>query len=109
MVNINWHKFSIWHFNITSRFPDGVPHILKRITPKFIFCDANVLLSVKNTINTIGLNAKLFTVNGTIDGFDSIDSLMCATGDEENFVYAAKKFICKENQNIHSTFSFFRF
>lgn len=47
----------------------------------------------------MGLNAKLFTVNGTIDGFDTIDSLMCATGDEDNFVYVAT-FFCKANQNI---------
>lgn len=58
--------------------------------PQFIFCDATVLLSVKSTIDSIGLNAKLFTVNGTIDGFDTIDSLMSETDNEDTLVYALK-------------------
>lgn len=54
--------------------------------PSFIFCDADVLESIKSIINDIGLEAKLFTVNGTLDGYDSIDSLIEETGDEETFV-----------------------
>lgn len=79
--------FKIALKNSNLLFLDGVPHLLKRVKPQFIFCDANVLLSVKNTIDTIGLSAKLFTVNGTMDGFDTIDSLMSATGNEDTFVY----------------------
>lgn len=73
-----------------------MPHLLKRVTPQFIFCDANVLLSVKNAVDAIGLNAKFFTVNGTMDGFDTIDSLMCATGEEDKFVYVIIKPRSKE-------------
>lgn len=69
-------------------FTDFVPKLLNRIRPQYIFCDADVLWPVKDIIDSIELNAKLFTVNGIVDGFDTIDSLMCATGDEDNFMYA---------------------
>lgn len=34
----------------------------------------------------IGLKAKLFTVNGSAGGFDSINSLVNETGEEDSFV-----------------------
>lgn len=71
----------------SSSISDGASHIIQRVEPSFIFCDADELLSVKQIIDDIGLSAKLFTVNGSVDGYDSIDELMSATGDEDSFVY----------------------
>ncbi|XP_031638217.1 4-coumarate--CoA ligase-like 7 [Contarinia nasturtii] len=65
--------------------------ILQRVRPSIIFCDADVLQTIKKITTEIGLNAKLFTVNGSVDGFDSIDSLMVATGTERSFVCAKIK------------------
>lgn len=64
---------------------DGISTILQRVRPTFIFCDADVLETIRDINNDIGLNAKLFTVNGSADGFDSIDNLMKATGIEDSF------------------------
>lgn len=65
---------------------DGASHILQRVEPSFIFCDADELLSVKKIIDDIGLKAELFTVNGSVEGYDSVDDLMSATGNEDSFV-----------------------
>lgn len=54
--------------------------------PSFIFCDADVLGAIKEIIVDIKLDAKLFIVNGSADGYDSIDTLMQETGDENAFV-----------------------
>ncbi|XP_031628671.1 4-coumarate--CoA ligase-like 7 [Contarinia nasturtii] len=67
---------------------DGISLILQRVRPTFIFCDSDVLQTIKETTTDIGLNTKLFTVNGSLNGFDSIDSLMVETGTEDSFVCA---------------------
>lgn len=68
-------------------FLDGASHILQRVEPSFIFCDADVILPVQKIAHDIGLIARLFTVNNEVKGFDSIDSLIRVTGDEDSFVY----------------------
>lgn len=78
------HEWIAWDTNF---FSDGAAQILQRIEPSFIFCDADVLLLVEKITVDIGLNAKLFSVNGKVKGFDSIDSLMSFTGQEDSFVY----------------------
>lgn len=65
---------------------DGMAEILQRIEPSFIFCDADILPTVIQVNNEAGLNAKLFTVNENVDGYDSIDSLMVGDGDAHSFV-----------------------
>ena len=67
-------------------FSDGIRVLLGRLRPSFIFCDADVLNAVKDVINDIGFNAEFFTVNGSADGYESIDALMKETGEEESFV-----------------------
>ncbi|XP_031637198.1 luciferin 4-monooxygenase-like [Contarinia nasturtii] len=67
---------------------DGISTILQRLRPAIIFCDADVLRSIQDTIDGIGLSAKIFTVNKSVDGYDSIDSLMVATDKEDSFVCA---------------------
>lgn len=54
--------------------------------PSYIFCDADVLEAIKEIIDDIGVSAKIFIVNGSVDGYDSIDSLMIETGEEQSFV-----------------------
>lgn len=47
-------------------------------------------MSVKKLLTEFGFEAKLFTVFGAINGYDTIDSLMSSTDDghdEEQFVY----------------------
>lgn len=66
---------------------DGLSHILGRLEPSLIFCDADVLPKVKEVCATIGVNAKLFTVNGTEKGHDSLDVLMSGNATEDDFVY----------------------
>lgn len=57
-------------------FSDGIDIILERVRPSFIFCDADVLESVKEIVDRIGFSAKFFTVNESVDGYESIDSLL---------------------------------
>lgn len=68
-------------------FLDGIVDIFQRIRPSFIFCDSDILDSIKDVINDIELDAKVFTVNESVDGFDSINVLMNETGNEDSFVY----------------------
>lgn len=68
-------------------FSDGISHILQRVRPSFIFCDRDVLESVNEISSETGLNAKIFSVNEEVHGFETIDSLMNETGKEDEFVY----------------------
>ncbi|XP_055297897.1 uncharacterized protein LOC129566201 [Sitodiplosis mosellana] len=65
---------------------DVIAKILERVRPSFIFCDTDVLESVKKIVNGNGISAKFFTVNGSDNGCDSIDSLINETGEEDSFV-----------------------
>lgn len=89
---------------------DGASHILQRVEPSFIFCDADELLSVKKIIDDIGLKAELFTVNGSVEGYDSIDDLMSATGNEDSFVCVLfdlfEYFLLKKKLNYDHAFHF---
>lgn len=59
--------------------------------PSFVFCDADVLKSVKAVIDGAELNAQLFTVDEPVDGFDAIDDLMSETHNEDSFVYVNQR------------------
>ncbi|XP_055297527.1 uncharacterized protein LOC129566039 [Sitodiplosis mosellana] len=65
---------------------DGIDVLLDRLRPSFIFGDADVLDSVKEIVNNMGFSSKFFTVNGSADAYESIDSLMNETGEEDSFV-----------------------
>lgn len=82
---VNNYVLPIYSILITP-FSDDISTILQRLRPSFIFCDADVLESIKEITVDIELIAKLFTVNGSADGFDSINSLVSETGEEDSFV-----------------------
>lgn len=69
---------------------DGLFEIIERVGPSYIFCDADVLKPVKTIVDNIGRNAKLFTVDASVDGFDTIDNLFSKTGNEDKFMYMKK-------------------
>lgn len=65
-------------------------NILERIEAKFIFCDVDAverILLVKSA-----QEAKIFTVNGKIGDFDGVESLLVATGSENEFSYEFETF-----------------
>lgn len=70
---------------ISSFALDDISKILQRVRPSFIFCDSDVFKSIKEILDDIELKAKLFTVRGTVDGVDTLDSLMVETGEEDSF------------------------
>lgn len=74
----------IWTFKI---FPDENAKILQRVDPSYIFCDADVLSAAQKIVTDAGMNAKFFTVNENVDGYDSIESLLVDDGTEEDFVW----------------------
>lgn len=86
---------------ICAVISDGISVIVQRVKPSIIFCDADVLQSTKEILNDIELNAKLFTVNGSINGIESIDSLVVETGREDTFVYVISK--QKEHKSVALT------
>lgn len=80
---------------LSHHFSDGICDIFQRVRPSFVFCDSDIVESIKDIIRDIGLNVKIFTVNETVDGFDSIDVLMKETGNEDSFVYVVRDFDCQ--------------
>lgn len=67
------------------RADDCMPMIMKRITPKFIFCDTQVIEAVQRLVDDIGFESKIFIVNGQVNGYDRIESLLLETGKENTF------------------------
>lgn len=79
---IEWKQYFIDILIIS----DGIAHILQQVRPSFIFCDSDILETVNGIADKISLNAKLFLVDKQVNDFETIDSLMTRTSDENEFV-----------------------
>lgn len=74
----------------------GKSHILSTlqlIEPKLIFCGVEKYDLIVECLAELGLNAKIFTLNGKIGDAETVESLFSQTGTEAEFVYVK----CGEN------------
>lgn len=72
---------------------EGLVTILQRVQPIFIFCDTDVLGPVEEKAKKAGIKAIIFTVNGLVPGYDSIESLFKQSGQEHEFKYVYTNFV----------------
>lgn len=59
--------------------------ILEMTKPDLVFCEVRVFDLVQKCLMDLQLNAKIFTMNGTIDDAESVETLFVETGFEEEF------------------------
>lgn len=59
---------------------------LKKSKPAIIFCDSNVYNQLKNALNELEFDVKVFTFGGNIDGVETVKNLLLETGDESKFL-----------------------
>lgn len=64
---------------------DGLLPILQRIAPTFIFCDVEEVVRVDEMARTIGLNPKIFLINGLVTNYENMEVLFKETGNETEF------------------------
>lgn len=60
--------------------------ILEMTKPELVFCEVGVFDMVRKCLMELKLDAKIFTLNGTMDGAESVEELFIETGIEEEFV-----------------------
>lgn len=60
---------------------------LQLTEPKLIFCEVDKYDVILECLAELGLNAKIFTLNGKIDDAETVESLFNKTGTETEFVY----------------------
>lgn len=65
-------------------------HMLYTTEPNLIFCEASVYDLVVDVLNDLGNHAKVFTLNGTRNGAEAVESLFKETGIEEHFLWVVK-------------------
>lgn len=65
---------------------DEISRILAKIQPPLIFCDAKLYDLLKEVLNELRLNVKVFTFEQYMDDVESIESLFEETGEENSFV-----------------------
>ena len=61
-------------------------HMLETTKPILLFCDIDVYGLVKECLNELGNNAKIFTFGGRVNGSEDVETLFEETHDEINFV-----------------------
>lgn len=61
-------------------------HMLKTTKPALIFCDIETFDLVKECLNELNSNAKIFTFGGSKDGAEQVENLFVETNHENDFV-----------------------
>jgi acyl-CoA synthetase (AMP-forming)/AMP-acid ligase II len=55
---------------------DDIVHMWTKTKPKVIFCDANIVGTVKVAVDKMELNARIYTLIDKIDGFEFGDEIL---------------------------------
>lgn len=61
-------------------------HMLKTIKPALVFCDVDVSNLVKECLNELGNEAKVFTFGGSSGDSEPVENLFTETHNEDEFV-----------------------
>lgn len=63
----------------------NIVHTFRETVPNLVFCKNSLYDLVVECLRELGNDAKIFTFNGTRNGSISVESLLEATGTEEDF------------------------
>lgn len=63
-----------------------IKHMLGTTKPSLMFCDVKVHNLLKECLIELGNDAEIFTMNGQIGDSEPVEDLLCAIGDEDDFV-----------------------
>lgn len=81
-----WNR---WQFNFnkvpnTQPLPDEIINIFRYTKPKLIFCDADVYMKVKNSLETLENTAEIYIVAGKLDKglTSSVEQILDQVNDE---------------------------
>lgn len=59
--------------------------VLQMTEPTLIFCEAKLYDLVRECLDAVGNNAKIFTFNGVEGDSEPVENLLVETGDEDDF------------------------
>lgn len=60
--------------------------MLDMTKPKLIFCDADVIGVVQESLKSLNVSTPIYTLGGTVNGARSADELFAETGNEDDFL-----------------------
>lgn len=60
--------------------------ILQKSKPSAIFCDINACDQLEEVLDELPYNIQVFTFDGQIDGYESVECLFAETGEESHFM-----------------------
>lgn len=69
----------------TSFGHNEIKHMLSITKPSLIFCDVDVHEKVVQSLQSLGSEAKIITMNGKVDSYEQVEDLLVATGEESIF------------------------
>lgn len=64
---------------------DEIVQILKKIQPPIMFCDSKLYDQLKEALNEVKFDIKIFLLDGHVDGVETVKSLFKETGEEDAF------------------------
>lgn len=65
---------------------DEIVHILVKVQPPLMFCDAKLYELLKEALDELKFDIKVFILDGHVEGLESVESLFEETGEEDSFV-----------------------
>lgn len=71
----------------TSLSKDEIIDILSKTKPVVVFCDAKNCAQMREALDKLKWNLKIFTFGGTVDGFEPVERLLDETEVENKFMY----------------------
>lgn len=74
---------------INPLYSEWCPDILdmfEKTQPKLVFCEIELYELTRECLIDLGIDAKMFTLNGVKGDAESVENLFCETGTEEEFV-----------------------
>lgn len=66
--------------------PETATRLFGLTRPKAIFCDANRLGIVKESLKSLGIDANVFVFGGAVEGSRSVEELFVENNPEEEFM-----------------------
>lgn len=63
-----------------------IVHMLNITKPKAIFCDADIIGVVKDSLRAVNNDANIFTFCGAEEGSTAVANLLTETGQEDKFM-----------------------
>lgn len=65
---------------------EDIVRFFRKIKPTAVFCEVSACDQLKKALEELSFSIKVFTLSGQVDGFESVESLLVETGEEDHFV-----------------------